>query len=260
MLGRECRPAFHGRALNDCEFPGFAERREQHQFETVSAAFDARGYGHFLPPQLGAPGAPVGALDTGEQHQRSGSPGGTRDRTTSPPIVSAKRECSRVWPETFGIWRTKTTDLGVWRRNRTREKSGFPAHSRVSWGARPNAGMAGWGGRDRTSEWRNQNPLPYRLATPQQACRQARDHSRAVVLRQRRSIGGVEPFQQAIGRFLPRTRPGNPSLYIGGRLPPHPRPGGFQIWPVLVPGAAPPPGERRDAASGRAARCRLRES
>ena len=24
----------------------------------------------------------------------------------------------------------------------------------------------GWGGRDRTSEWRNQNPLPYRLATP----------------------------------------------------------------------------------------------
>ncbi len=29
-------------------------------------------------------------------------------------------------------------------------------------------GKAGWGGRDRTSEWRNQNPLPYRLATPQQ--------------------------------------------------------------------------------------------
>src|SRR4051794_23614100 len=27
----------------------------------------------------------------------------------------------------------------------------------------------GWGGRDRTSEWRNQNPLPYRLATPHQA-------------------------------------------------------------------------------------------
>jgi len=29
-------------------------------------------------------------------------------------------------------------------------------------------GETGWGGRDRTSEWRNQNPLPYRLATPQQ--------------------------------------------------------------------------------------------
>src|SRR5215470_1494844 len=26
---------------------------------------------------------------------------------------------------------------------------------------------AGWGGRDRTSECRNQNPVPYRLATPQ---------------------------------------------------------------------------------------------
>jgi hypothetical protein len=26
----------------------------------------------------------------------------------------------------------------------------------------------GWGGRDRTSECRNQNPVPYRLATPQQ--------------------------------------------------------------------------------------------
>jgi hypothetical protein len=27
--------------------------------------------------------------------------------------------------------------------------------------------VAGWGGRIRTSAWRNQNPLPYRLATPQ---------------------------------------------------------------------------------------------
>ena|SRR2546430_4720427 len=27
-------------------------------------------------------------------------------------------------------------------------------------------GAAGWGGRTRTSEWRNQNPLPYHLATP----------------------------------------------------------------------------------------------
>jgi hypothetical protein len=27
--------------------------------------------------------------------------------------------------------------------------------------------LAGWGGRIRTSAWRNQNPLPYRLATPQ---------------------------------------------------------------------------------------------
>ena len=33
-------------------------------------------------------------------------------------------------------------------------------------GAKPET--VGWGGRIRTSAWRNQNPLPYRLATPQQ--------------------------------------------------------------------------------------------
>ena len=34
-------------------------------------------------------------------------------------------------------------------------------------GSSPNFALDGWGGRDRTSEWGNQNPLPYRLATPQ---------------------------------------------------------------------------------------------
>ena len=29
-------------------------------------------------------------------------------------------------------------------------------------------GATGWGARIRTWEWRNQNPLPYHLATPQQ--------------------------------------------------------------------------------------------
>ncbi len=29
----------------------------------------------------------------------------------------------------------------------------------------------GWGGRNRTFAWRNQNPLPYRLATPQRHLR-----------------------------------------------------------------------------------------
>ena len=32
-------------------------------------------------------------------------------------------------------------------------------------------GLVGWGGRIRTSEWRNQNPLPYHLATPQSGLR-----------------------------------------------------------------------------------------
>jgi hypothetical protein len=30
----------------------------------------------------------------------------------------------------------------------------------------PETALPGWGGRIRTSAWRNQNPLPYRLATP----------------------------------------------------------------------------------------------
>ena len=33
--------------------------------------------------------------------------------------------------------------------------------------------LIGWGGRIRTSAWRNQNPLPYHLATPQNAGRSA---------------------------------------------------------------------------------------
>ena len=72
-----------------------------------------------------------------------------------------------MWPETFADCRLRIADLGVQKRNRMPQKQGFPAHYRVR-KASPNAGMAGWGGgRDRTSEWRNQNPLPYRLATPQ---------------------------------------------------------------------------------------------
>src|SRR5436305_12010340 len=71
----------------------------------------------------------------------------------------------------------------------------FPPHPRASWEAWPNAGLAGWGGRDRTSEWRNQNPLPYRLATPQQAGAGGIDPRD--FLRHRRSIEGLRPFQQA---------------------------------------------------------------
>ena len=43
----------------------------------------------------------------------------------------------------------------------------FPPRSRTEAPPRARQKVSGWGGRDRTSEWRNQNPLPYRLATPQ---------------------------------------------------------------------------------------------
>ena len=35
--------------------------------------------------------------------------------------------------------------------------------------SRSETGLFGWGGRDRTFECWNQNPVPYHLATPQQA-------------------------------------------------------------------------------------------
>src|SRR6185295_4717863 len=40
-------------------------------------------------------------------------------------------------------------------RSNTR-KAGISGLSRVSWEAGPKAGLRGWGGRNRTSEWRNQ--------------------------------------------------------------------------------------------------------
>ncbi len=69
----------------------------------------------------------------------------------------------------------------------------------------------GWGGRDRTSEWRNQNPLPYRLATPQWAGRAARRELTANACWPRRSIGpmalvqqvGCEDFHQSGPNFRP---------------------------------------------------------
>jgi hypothetical protein len=87
------------------------------------------------------------------------------------------------------------------------EKPGFPAHSAVSWEAWQNAGMRGWGGRDRTSEWGNQNPLPYRLATPQQAASERARPRVPTPVRQRRSIDGVRPFQQANDPNFTRNQP-----------------------------------------------------
>src|SRR5215475_5045100 len=56
----------------------------------------------------------------------------------------------------------------------------------------------GWGGRDRTSEWRNQNPLPYRLATPQLALAGTAEEQTTVNSSAgRRSIERRPPFQQA---------------------------------------------------------------
>src|SRR3984957_4330839 len=54
----------------------------------------------------------------------------------------------------------------------------------------------GWGGRIRTSEWRDQNPLPYHLATPQLG-KQA-SFSRSSMLQARASHSVREPESQQI--------------------------------------------------------------
>ena len=76
--------------------------------------------------------------------------GGSRDRNKSLAVVSAKREYSRTWLETFGNWRPDIGDFGIWRRSRMREKPLFPASFLVSWRAWSNSGMPGWRRRDRT--------------------------------------------------------------------------------------------------------------
>jgi hypothetical protein len=58
-------------------------------------------------------------------------------------VVSAKREYPRSRPETFGDFHLKIGEPGVRRRNRMREKPGFPGHSRASWGSLAER-MNGW--------------------------------------------------------------------------------------------------------------------
>jgi hypothetical protein len=50
-------------------------------------------------------------------------------------------------------------------------KMGVIGRGYDSW---PETGLFGWGGRDRTFECWNQNPVPYHLATPQQGRAEAR--------------------------------------------------------------------------------------
>ena len=66
----------------------------------------------------------------------------------------------------FAVRKARLRAFGDYRQ-REKPTFGGPCLSRKEYSSK--TGMAGWGGRDRTSEWRNQNPLPYRLATPQQA-------------------------------------------------------------------------------------------
>src|SRR5688572_5286346 len=90
----------------------------------------------------------------------------TRSETT---IWVAQRHTSQNWQ--FAQYLGKTPVSGV---TIAGERTDIRGLSRVVSGSGASHGAAGWGARIRTWEWRNQNPLPYHLATPQQA---AREHS-----------------------------------------------------------------------------------
>src|SRR4051812_5602057 len=64
--------------------------------------------------------------------------------------------------------------------------------------------VAGWGARIRTWEWRNQNPLPYHLATPHRGDMSEKwrpDHTGATAADQRldRPAAGLRPIRLPCG-------------------------------------------------------------
>ena len=71
----------------------------------------------------------------------------------------------------------------------------------------------GWGGRIRTCEWRNQNPLPYHLATPQQRCalssasRTGDPYSRFARHGQPEGSRGRAPMQRSMRGAVTTSRP-----------------------------------------------------
>src|SRR3984893_6153075 len=86
------------------------------------------------------------------------------DRTRSLPANSRKREYRNCRPETFGNLAAPGVDFATQRLSQMYESPPNAGLSRLIGRSRRMSGLVGWGGRDRTSEWRNQNPLPYRLA------------------------------------------------------------------------------------------------
>jgi hypothetical protein len=70
-------------------------------------------------------------------------------------IVSAKREYLRSRPETFSVSGSLSANPPSSGSALCTEKPAFPGYSGPSWEGGLTVGMAGWGGREQTSEWRN---------------------------------------------------------------------------------------------------------
>ena len=108
-----------------------------------------------------------------------------RERRRASGMCRRTRRSTPRWRSTCRGWTSRTPAAigcldATWGRP-PRARSGDPVATSVARGPTPanracgkdfpgwlRAPEPGWGGRIRTSAWRNQNPLPYRLATPQQ--------------------------------------------------------------------------------------------
>ena len=73
--------------------------------------------------------------------------------------------CAPLGAETAG--RTKQHRVSKWRAESISKYAQRPAREPSRFGKEFRALTLVWGARIRTWEWRNQNPLPYHLATPQ---------------------------------------------------------------------------------------------
>src|ERR1700724_1635152 len=90
----------------------------------------------------------------------------TVEPVSAPPKWKLENRAQRPAPETRPS-RTKRPKVVGQRLGRASLTLGNVADSHTPRNNTPETRLPGWGGRIRTSAWRNQNPLPYRLATPQ---------------------------------------------------------------------------------------------
>ena len=98
---------------------------------------------------------------------------------------------------------------------------------------------SGWGGRIRTSEWRNQNPLPYRLATPQWP---AVDIGPAAMRVKRDRMARARRSQRRPRQFVQRDAASTPVIDRAAQ-----RPATTSRHARSVPRPRPPPRRRRTA-------------
>jgi hypothetical protein len=120
---------------------------------------------------------------------------------SAPPKWKLKNGDQRPTPKARPA-RTEMAKIAGQRLGHANLTRGNVADSHTPRNNTPETRPPGWGGRIRTSAWRNQNPLPYRLATPQ--CRflshaAARGGQTLVPAGQAATaVGGIRPQSQLL--------------------------------------------------------------